>query len=62
MFNEFACGCIVSPEQGRVRICSVHRPQAATGDGAVETVARFPGIVRQYPGNGRMPVGGWRGR
>ncbi len=57
MFNEFSCGCIVSLFQGRVRICANHRPEKATGDGAISAMGRFPGIVRQYPANGEMPKG-----
>lgn len=55
MFDEYACGCIVSLFQGRVRICGAHRPEKATGDGATGVMGRMPGVVRQYPANGEMP-------
>lgn len=61
MFDEYKCGCIVSPFQGRVRICLAHRPERATGDGAVSSTAILRGIVRQYPANGET-VTGWNGR
>ena len=61
MFDEYKCGCIVSPFQGRVRICQAHRPEQATGDGAVNSTAALRGILRQYPANGETPKG-WNGR
>lgn len=56
MFNEFACGCIVSLYQGRVRVCVAHRPETATGDGGVAGMGKMPKIVRQYPANGESPA------
>jgi hypothetical protein len=61
MFDEFGCGCIVSPFVGRVRICAGHRPEKATGDGAVLTMGKMPKVIRSYPANG-MPVEEWTGR
>lgn len=60
MFNEFACGCIVSQFVGRVRVCGTHRPEMATGDGGVAN-ANLRGIVKRYPAHGEMPPE-WTGR
>ena len=59
MFDEYSCGCIVSMQQGRVRICVTHRIANATGSGGAENMGKMPGVVRQYPANGEMPKG-WR--
>lgn len=61
MFEEYRCGCIVSPFVGRVRICGSHRPEMATGDGAVSTAA-LKGVMKRYPANGLMPEEGWSGK
>lgn len=52
MFHEFACGCIVSRFQGRVRICPAHRPAKATGDGALASTDLLRYVVARYPANG----------
>ena len=41
MFDEYKCGCIVSPFQGRVRIWT----------------AVLRGIAKQYPANGQAVTG-----
>ncbi len=61
MFEEYRCGCIVSAFQGRVRICSTHRPERATGDGALAAAWTLRVVVRRYPANGES-VPGWTGR
>ncbi len=61
MFEEYGCGCILSVRQGRVRICGTHRPETATGDGAIGSIANLRNIVRRYPANGEMPEE-WNGR
>lgn len=60
MFREFNCGCIVSEQQGRVRICVTHRPQSADGRGACAH-SMLRGGTKRYPANGE-PVPGWAGR
>lgn len=60
MFREYPCGCIVSIQQGRVRICEQHRPEQATGDGADQTWVR-KGQPKLYPANGEL-VGEWSGK
>lgn len=54
MFNEYACGCIVSLVQGRVRVCSGHR-NVVEHDGkkwVVRTAGPSGKVVQQYPANG----------
>lgn len=52
MYKEYACGCIVSQFQGRVRICAAHRPSKATGDGALQAAWTLRNVVATYPANG----------
>lgn len=60
MFREFPCGCILSQMQGRVRICTAHRPERGDGRGAaMKSVLK--GSVKLYPANGEM-VRNWGGR
>lgn len=54
MFHEFACGCIVSRFQGRVRICPAHRPAKATGDGAMGSTDLLRYVVARYAANGEV--------
>lgn len=60
MFREFNCGCIVSEQQDRVRICATHRPQSADGRGAY-AFSLLRGGTKCYPANGES-VPGWNGR
>lgn len=54
MFNEYACGCIVSLFQGRVRVCVGHRNVVELV--GKEWVVRRSGpsgkVVQTYPANG----------
>jgi hypothetical protein len=58
MFEEFACGCILSRFQGRVRICLTHH-NVVEYDGTkwvVRTSGPSGKVVQRYPGNGeRLP-------
>jgi hypothetical protein len=60
MFRGFKCGCIVSLQQGRVRICGIHKPGQSSGDGG-----GFDGLkgggTKLYPANGEAVLG-WNGR
>lgn len=60
MFREYKCGCIDSAMVGRVRFCSLHRPETATGDGASGTWVR-KGDPKHYPAHG-VWVPGWTGK
>lgn len=61
MYDEYRCGCIASPWQGRIRVCATHRLEEPTGNGGIWKMEKMPKIVRQYPANGEMPEG-WNGR
>lgn len=63
MFDEYACGCVLSPYQGRVRACVGHR-NVVEYDGKRWVVLRSgPSgrVVRSYPANGEA-VADWNGR
>lgn len=63
MFEEYTCGCILSPVQGRVRICHTHR-NVVEHDGkkwTVRTSGPSGKVVCSYPANGEMPPE-WTGR
>lgn len=55
MFDEYACGCIVSPRQGRVRICSSHRNvvELVGKQWVVRTSGPTGKVVQSYPANGQ---------
>ena len=60
MFEEYACGCIFSLFQGRVRVCPAHRTY--TNEDRIKVILDPTGrIVRLYPANGRG-VEGWTGK
>lgn len=54
MFDEYSCGCIVSPFQGRVRMCSMHRNvvELVGSKWIVRTSGPSGKIVCRYPANG----------
>lgn len=60
MFAEFKCGCIVSGNVGRVRICAAHRPEESTGNGAMESMIT-KGTPKYYPSHGE-DVAEWSGK
>jgi len=62
VFREWKCGCIFSVQQGRVRICSVHRlaPGKSDGYGGFASSV-MKGRTRLYPANGEM-VRDWGAR
>lgn len=55
MFDEYSCGCILSPYQGRVRICPSHR-NVVEYDGQ-KWIVRSSGpsgkVVNRYAANGK---------
>lgn len=54
MFNEYACGCIVSLFQGRVRICAGHRTTVDSNRKVwvLSTTGTSGKVVGRYPANG----------
>jgi hypothetical protein len=54
MFDEYSCGCIVSPFQGRVRICSMHHNvvELVGNKWVIRTSGPSGKIVQRYPANG----------
>lgn len=54
MFNEYACGCVVSPVQGRVRMCQGHRNvvELVGNKWVVRTSGPSGKVVQRYPANG----------
>lgn len=54
MYREYKCGCIVSEFQGRVRVCTTHRPSSGDGIGGMSTTGNLRGKSKKYPANGQM--------
>lgn len=57
MYDEYGCGCIVSPVQGRVRVCHGHRNVVEYNGRNWIVIRSQPAgkIVRSFPANGIMP-------
>lgn len=60
MFHGWSCGCIVSQQQGRVRICQTHKAEKADGNGGGFNGLKGAG-TKAYPANGEM-VANWSGK